>query len=422
MAKRSISKKQVSFVAKRLAKFLVTSQLLTLFLALCVVGYVVGVSAHPNAKSIPYEELFDGMSVVSHRESPTDLEPHFFVELAAGGKVFSRYDVDGRRFIGTDRGRRYSRAISNTRYPPLEAKSHVDEGFWLELSPSRASLLPGQFEQLYKKTLDYVKPLSFVSTALGTLSGYSVGYRLATWQYSLHNPAVQQRVLETPGIGNVITREAWRRVLLEPVMMSQDDATDRFQDVNGTQRLYTNFFKLAIRDSDEFIPREAARLDSLGRKDVAYAMRYFTIAVRRAGDPQLHLRSADFAAIEQWASLLDRRGHWATDAIPPAGAARMQYYGTLTWYGIAPAPAEERRLWVGPRVLVREGDTEGFVADEILNTSVGCPLGWRELLQPEQDGTSNGWLAQWTGGAREFGPVVRWGRRMIGKIRTASTQ
>src|SRR5258708_39373266 len=97
---------------------------------------------------------------------------------------------------------------------------------------------------------------------------------------------------------------------------------------------------------------------------------------------------ADFGAAEPWASLLVRRGHWAIDAIPPAGEARAQYLGMLAWYGVAPPSPEADRVWVGPRVLVRDGDTEGFVADEIPATGTGCPLAWQPRLREEKTGTN----------------------------------
>ena len=112
-----------------------------------------------------------------------------------------------------------------------------------------------------------------------------------------------------------------------------------------------------------------------------------------------------------WASLLDRRGHWANGAAPSFGQERMQYYGTLAWYGLAPSPNDERRIWVGPRVLVRAGDTEGFVADEIPLNPVGCPMAWRGWLRDNSMNLgANAWTAQWMGELRQFEPIVRLGR------------
>jgi hypothetical protein len=106
----------------------------------------------------------------------------------------------------------------------------------------------------------------------------------------------------------------------------------------------------------------------------------FTAAARRAADDSVALGSADFEAIERWASLLDRRGHWAEGAIPPAGEERVRYLGTLAWYGIEPPAPEADRVWVGSRMLVQVGDAEGFVTDEIPATGVGCPVAWRPRL------------------------------------------
>src|SRR5206468_9348882 len=125
-----------------------------------------------------------------------------------------------------------------------------------------------------------------------------------------------------------------------------------------------------------FIPREAERLAHLGHVEASQAMLDFTAAVRRAA-ADVPVTSADFSAVERWASLLVRRGHWAYNAIPPAGEERSRYLGMLAWYGVAPPTSEVDRVWVGPRLLVREGETEGFVADEIPATGVGCPIAWR---------------------------------------------
>ena len=245
-----------------------------------------------------------------------------------------------------------------------------------------------------------------------------MGYRLATWSRSLANPAVQARVVSTPGIGRLIAREAWRRVLLEPVVMGDEGQASRFAAVHGTQRVYTNFFRLALHDSDGFIPREAARLDTIGRGREGRAMLAFARAVKRASRDTCDLGSADFAAVEDWASLLDRRGHWAAGATPAAGRARMEYFGTLAWYGLEPPAPDERRIWVGPRVLVREGGTEGFVADEIPLSGTGCPIAWRPWLAPGGPRLAGqAWAARWMGGTREFGPIVEFTQSLSRRLR-----
>src|SRR5262249_33238839 len=111
--------------------------------------------------------------------------------------------------------------------------------------------------------------------------------------------------------------------------------------------------------------------------------------------------SADFDAVERWASLLVRRGHWAIGAIPPAGEERARYLGTLTWYGVAPPTPDVSRIWIGPRMLVREGETEGFVADTTPATDVGCPMGWREEQLAQTSGT-NAWATAWFADHPEF--------------------
>lgn len=392
----------------RAGKFLLRTHLLTIWVGLGALGFWVGTQARPESGEVPFEELFENLRVLSYREAPSDSTARFVVELAARGRPFRQYDVDARVFVAPPRSHDYWRSISGTRYPPLKVRGHVSRGFWLELPASSANALrPEQFDELYSTTLDFVKPLSIASAVFGLLSGYSVGYRLATWSSSLSNPAVQERVLAVPGIGRMISREAWRRVALEPVVVFAENDVARFASINGRQRLYTNFFRLAVNDSNGFIPYEVARLESAGRIRESRAMHAFARAVRVAAQDTSDLSSADFSAIEEWASLLDRRGHWASAATPPPGEDRLRYFGTLAWYGLAPEGLDQRRIWVGPRVLVRNGDAEGFVADEIPSIRVACPVSWREWLGANDTGLSaSAWTARWMVDARRFAPVV----------------
>jgi len=403
----------------RTAKNILKSRLLQLLLALFVLGFIAGKQSRPDTTGVPFEELFDNLSVLSYRDAPYDSTSHFVVELSSRGRVFSEYDVDSRRFTAPSHGRDYGRAISGTRYPALTVRGHVESGFWLELPKSSATptILPDQFDELYRTSLDFVKPVSMFAGVVGTLSGYSIGYRAATWSTSLSNPAVQKRVLGTSGVGRMVAREAWRRVLLEPVVMEHETDPERFASARGTQRIYTNFFRLALNDSNQFIPYEAARLDSAGCSREAHTMLAFTQAVRRAAQDTCHLGSTDFHAIEEWASLLDRRGHWATRAMPPAGEDRIRYFGTLAYYGMAPSTEDERRIWIGPRVLIRDGDTEGFVADDIPSMGVGCPMAWREWLRHDTTGLSgNAWTAQWMRESRQLAQFVSFGRDIARRL------
>jgi hypothetical protein len=404
--------------AARAAKFLLKSQLLTALLILCALGYWAGTQARPDPNTIPYEELFENMRVLSYRDTPSDSMPRFVIELAARGRVFRQYEIDSRRFTEPVRGRDYRRSISGSRYEPLNVRGHVARGFWFELpsSPSRHAH-SDQFDELYRSTLDYLKPVSITAAVVGALSGYSTGYRMAAWSGSLGNPKVQERVLATPGIEREILREAWRRVLLEPVVVGHEADAARFAEIRGTQRVYANFFRLALNDSDRFIPREIARLDSLGRVREARAMRAFATAVSRASSEPVVLGSEDFLAIEEWASLLAGDGHWANRAIPAEPEDRMRYLGTLAWYGIAPTFGHERRIWVGPRILVRVGEAEGFVADEIPLQAVGCPVAWRDWLRDDSMTLSaNAWTAQWMGDLKQFTPLVHAGRGLVAAI------
>ena len=400
------------------AKFLLKSKLLLILFLLAGFGFWAGKHAQPDGSAAPLQELFENMTVVSYRDTPSDPNAHFVVELSARGKLFKQYDIDARRFMAPVRGHDYGRVITGSRYRSLKVRGHVDRGFWLELPDSSAhALLPDQFDELYRSTLDFVKPINIVSTVLGTLSGYSIGYRAATWSTSLANPRVQERILELPGIGRVIAREAWRRVLLEPVVMARESDADRFAAARGMQRIYSNFFRLALADSDQFIPQEAARLDSLGRSRDAQTMRTFVAAVHHAEKDTCNLTSEDFNAIEAWASLLDHEGHWAAGAAPATREERVRYYGTLAYYGLTPPEQDEKRIWMGPRLLVREGDMDGFVADDIPLTGVGCPIAWREWVRRNPEAMSaNTWAAQWIRESRQLSDAVDFGRDVARKL------
>ena len=381
LKRRSKRRPPLRSVALRVGRFLVEGWIFRVFAALFVLGLVVGFATRPAPEAIPWGDLFDQMRVVSYRESPADTSARFVVELTAGGRVFAEYDVDARRFVPPPRGRTYSRAITAATYEPLHVRGHVGYGFWLDIPRTSARpLLPEELKELYRSTLDLVKPFSLLTNVLGIVSGYSIGYRVATWGTSLWSGRVQERVLATPGLGRTLAGEAWRRVLLEPVVMAGDNDLARFAAVHGAHRLYAAFFKVAIDDSNGFIPREAERLVAHGRPAEARVMRAFAGAVRRAASGEPHMTSADFSAVERWASLLERRGHWAAGTIPETGEERERYLGTLAWYGLAPPGPDADRVWVGPRMLVRAGDVDGFVADEIPATAVGCPATWREPI------------------------------------------
>jgi hypothetical protein len=406
----------------RLARFLFKRQLLIGFVVLCVLGLFVGLQARSDPHAVPYAELFNQMSVLSYRESPSDTTARFVVELSAAGKVFRQYDIDSRSFLPSPRERDYNRLITVTSYRPLEVRAHVAQGLWLDV-PRHAgpSLLPEQFDELYRATLDFVKPVSLMAGVLGTLSGYSVGYRMVTWKSSLRSRVVQERVLATPDLGRMIAREAWRRVLLEPMVMGNEEDATRFAAIRGTQRLYANFFRIALNDSEGFIPREAERLARLGQPEEARLMLAFAEAVRHAAVDSASVNGADFSAVERWASLLVRHGHWAYNAIPPPGAERAQYLGMLSWYGVAPPAPEVDRVWVGPRMLVREGETEGFVSDEIPATGLGCPIAWRAKLQEQKSGI-NAMASAWFADRPEFTALAALGRRVAGELASAGRQ
>ena len=409
MKKRRLLSMPIVSLLGRAARLALRTQVFTIWIVLCAVGFVAGMQVRPPSGTIPYEEIFETMRVRSFRESRADSVSRFVVELVASGKVFSEYDVDAGKFSEPPRGYDYRRSISGTRYPALRVRGHVDRGFWLEMpTTSRTALLPGQFEEMYRTTLDFVKPVSVVTNVLSVLSGYSVGYRFATWPASLAAPKVQERLMGTPGFGRALAREAWKRVLLEPVLTAQESDAARFAEAAGTHRVYTNFFKLAVSDSNGFIPQEVARLDSAGCVSEARVLSAFARAVKCATQDSCVLTSADFAAVEDWADLLDRHGHWAYRSVPTVAAERMRYLGTLAWYGIAPTTSDDRRIWVGPRLMVRSGDIEGFVADEIPSIREGCPISWIGWLRGDESHPSgNEWTAQWLAESRQMIPIVK---------------
>jgi hypothetical protein len=412
-----LSKRVGSFPAWAVKRAL-KSPVMLIFLGLCVSGFVVGRKVTPPPAPLPFEELFDNLSVYSYREAPSDTVSHFVVDLMAGGQPFRQYDVDTRRFSAPSKDHHYNRAVSGFRYRPIVLRGHAARGFWLDLPDSAGTTIDNQeFQELYKKTLSYVRPVSVVSNILGILSGYSLGYRIATWSSSLSNPATQDRVLASPDIRRAIAREAWRRVLVEPAVMGDESDPRAFAAAHETQRLYAGTFKLALRDTDGFIPHEAGRIAAAGMPREARAMLAFARAVGHVAADR-EITSADFQAVEDWASLLDGKGHWATAVAPAQGNERIQYLGTLAYYGLAPTEPAERRLWVGPRVLVREGDIEGFVTDEIAGTTVGCPTFWREHAFSDSSASGmSAWTAQWAGSRPELAPLFTMGRQLVRQLR-----
>ena len=396
----------VSF-AKQAGRLFIKTHILTIWLVLCVLGYVIGTQAGPSSDL--NEDLFENLRVLSYRDAPSDSTAHFVVELSARGKPFRQYDVDARRFVPVTSDREYWRAITGTSYPPLSVRGHVRRGVWLEMpAVSLRSPLPDQYDELYRSTVNLVSPLSLIGSAIGIVSGYSVGHNLATWGRSLSSPAIQEELLSRPNFGRSITREAWRRVAIEPALVFDEKDPARFAATNARQRLYTNFLKIAVRDPDGFIPYEAARLDSAGAVREAHAMRAFAAAVERASEDSVHLTSADFSAVEEWASLIDRRGHWAVGTIPSSGIGRIQCLGALAWYGLAPESDERRRVWVGPRLLLDAGERQAFIADEIPEIATACPVAWHDWMKP--DDTHLGafaFTARWMRDVRRWMPNLR---------------
>ena len=370
-----------------LAVRLLQNRFFLLFVSLSLLGYVVGRVQLPRPAPIPYDELFDNMHVYSFRDTPSDTLSHFVVELGAGGRTFKQFDIDSRRFFKPERGNRYVRAISGTHYRPLRLRGHAGSGFWFEFPDSLSPITQsGQFDELYQRTLGYLRPVALVANALGVLSGYSIGFRIGTWEGSLANPRMQARLMTSPGIERLITLEAWRRVLLEPVLMGDEANADAFGSIQEKQRVYANFFRLALHDTNRFIPREAERLAQADEEQYSRAMLGFAAALARAQSDSFTIDSRDFRAIEVWAGMLYGRGHWAARVSRAQGDERSMYLGALAYYGLAPTGPDENRIWIGPRVLVKCGEVEGFVTDDIPATALGCPVSWRSRLMPDYSG------------------------------------
>lgn len=395
-------KKAMRFTWKVARKALMSTVLL-LFLGLCVVGFLVGRDQVPHPVPVPMDQLFDNLQVYSYRDTPSDSNYHYVVELTAFGKPFAEYDLDQRRFVTSGFGRRYDRAFSGSHYGRLRLRGHSGEGSWITV-PELATnpLAKGQFDELARKTLDYVRPVGVVTNMLGMLSGYSVGYRLGLWEASLANPSVQQKVLEQPAIARTITLEAWRRVLLEPAFMSSQPDAGTFVTSLEKQRLYSRFFLLALEDTSGFVAEEAGRLLAAGQPEYARAMLEFARSARRAKADSSQLESRDFRAIETWAGLLFSRGHWASYLRDTTADARFRYLGALAHYDLAPPQGPRpggrhaRQVWVGPRALVTVEGDDGYVSDEIPASLPGCPAGWQPWLQPgEAESTRNLFAVRW---------------------------
>ena len=380
--------KTVRFAWRAARKALMSGVLLG-FLGLCLLGFLVGREEVRNPIPIPTEQVFDNLQVYSYRDSPSDTTVHFVVELTAFGKPFAEYDVDQRRFVTSGFGRRYDRAFSGAHYSRLRLRGHAGEGCWIAVPDSSTmALTQGQFDELTRKTLDYVKPFGVVTGMLGICSGYSIGYRLGQWEASIANPRVQRALLATPGVQRVITREAWRRVLLEPSFMSSQPDAATFAAVLDQQRLYNRFYLLALEDTSGFVRHEADRLMAADQPEYARAMTSFAAAVRRANTDSVTLTSHDFRAIETWASMLFSRGHWASYVRDTTDDARFRYLGALAHYNLSPPEGptssgrHARQVWIGPRALVKVDGEEGYISDEIPATRLGCPLGWKPFLLP----------------------------------------
>jgi hypothetical protein len=386
---RSLLFKKAVNAAWKMARKVLLSGVLLGFLGLCLLGFLVGRDEVPNPVPVPIQQMFDNLQVYSYKDTPSDTSYHFVVELTAFGKTFAEYDIDQSRFVTSGFGRRYDRAFSGAHYTRLKLRGHSGEGCWVAVPDSAAlSMSQGQFDELTRKTLDYVRPVGVVTGLLGLMSGYSVGYRLGLWEGSLANPHVQQLLLKSPGIARTITREAWRRVLLEPAFMSSQPDAGTFATVLEQQRLYNRFFLLALEDTSGFVAAEAARLDGSGQHEYAQAMTAFATAVGRAKNDSTALTSRDFRAIETWAGMLFSRGHWARFMRDTTADARYRYLGVLAHYNLSPpeGPSSSgrhaRQVWVGPRALVTVDGDDGYVADEIPSSALGCPASWKPYLMP----------------------------------------
>ena len=110
--------------------------------------------------------------------------------------------------------------------------------------------------------------------------------------------------------------------------------------------------------------------------------------------------------------MLYGRGHWARYVAPAALEDRSMYLGALTYYGLEPTRDDQPRIWIGPRVLVRCGDVEGFIADDIPATALGCPRPWRKRLIPDSTAMrADVWALRWVDrssvGIAQMLPVLR---------------
>ena len=170
MKKRHAYSTKLVALATRVVKVVLASHLLTALLVLCAVGFWAGTQARPAPGTVPFEEMFENLSVLSYRDAPSDSTARFVVELAARGRPFRQYDIDSRRFLDPVQGHDYRRSITGTRYRPLNVRGHVNRGFWFELpSAPTPTVRSDQFDELYRTTLDYLKPISITAAVVGEI-------------------------------------------------------------------------------------------------------------------------------------------------------------------------------------------------------------------------------------------------------------
>ena len=90
MKKRRLPKTRIRSILAGVVRFSLKNHLLTVLLGLCALGFFAGTQARPEPGGVPLEELFENMSVLSYRDTPSDSVARFVVELSARGRVFQQ--------------------------------------------------------------------------------------------------------------------------------------------------------------------------------------------------------------------------------------------------------------------------------------------------------------------------------------------
>ena len=370
-------------------RLFIKSQLLTFFLVLCALGFWVGFAARPE-QGVPFRSVrgYDG-AVVPRSDTTARFSRSSW--RTRTGAVRSRRAPLHR----ADADVTTSSIGGSARYRPLTLRGHVGPQA-LELPDSTRPKLPGGSAQraAANKSSDLrLKPVgSRARTA--TLSGY---YRLPprhTWAARCRTRRCRSGYSRC-GMDRVIAHEAWRRVLLEPVLMGDERRRALRRDARHATAIHQLLPARAERQR-RLHPREgAARLARSSARARAMRVRH---RGQRAAQDTIDLRSSDFSAIEGVGESADHRGHWS-----PARRhrrAKSAFATSARWRGTASHPrsrASSASGWAA-RAGAR-GATRRLRRRRDPAHDVGCPavapvVDGGGVGSGGNDGPRSGWAAR----------------------------